>query len=130
MDTRHPIPLAVYDALQVALPYVEKVAATAPTEARRMERQRRAVQHVAQIKAALAARPIRTDDGVMIDANRGWLRLNRLIEFQQFAAGRITRTPFPLGGYVYTTSDNRQLPFKEVYSGNDYVAARKAVPVS
>jgi len=130
MDNRHPIPLAVYDALQVALPYVEKVAATAPTEAKRLERQRRAVQHVAQIKAALAARPVIIDDGVKADANRGWLRLNRLAEFQQFALGRITRTPFPLGGYVYTTTDSRQLPNTEVYSGNDYVAARKAVPVS
>lgn len=56
-----------------------------------------------------------------------WLRLNSVEEFLQFQAARITRSPFPLGGYVYTT---RATPDdgKTLYSGNSFADAKAAVP--
>lgn len=41
--------------LCLALPYVQKIAATAPTEMARQQRQREAVKDAAAIKAALLA---------------------------------------------------------------------------
>ena len=42
------------EALAIALPYVEKVAATMPTEMNRMQRRNEARNHAAQARAALA----------------------------------------------------------------------------
>lgn len=42
-------------ALELALPYVQKVSATAPTEYSRMVRQRQAVKDVETIRAAIEA---------------------------------------------------------------------------
>lgn len=62
-----------------------------------------------------------------MNSNAKWLRLNSAEEFLQFQAGRISRSPFPLGGYVYTT---RATPDdgKTLYSGNSFAAAKAAVP--
>lgn len=56
-----------------------------------------------------------------------WLELNSVEEFQQFQRGRITRSPFPFGGFLYTT---RATPDdgKILYNGNDYAKALEAVP--
>lgn len=45
-------------ALKLALPYVQKVAATIPTEMMRQQRQRQACADVAKIRAAIAAAEI------------------------------------------------------------------------
>lgn len=55
--------------------------------------------------------------------NSRWLAGKTGTEFLQFARGRITRSPSPLGGYLYTTSENGQ----EFYSGNSYEAAHDAL---
>lgn len=41
-------------ALRTALPYVERIAATAPTEMNRQQRQRQAVRDAEMIRAVLA----------------------------------------------------------------------------
>lgn len=59
--------------------------------------------------------------------NRGkWLKGITGTQFQQFQKYRITRSEFPLGGYIY---DVRRSPDDGVtiYSGNDYIAAREAI---
>ena len=61
--------------------------------------------------------------------NKGWLRANVREEYQQFQQGRITRSEFPMGGYLYQT---RITPDdgKTLYSGNDYEAAYFALPAA
>lgn len=54
----------------------------------------------------------------------GWLRLDALREFMQFAEGRIERAPFPMGGWIYFVTDNG----KRLYCGNDFAAAKAALP--
>lgn len=49
MDTQ------LIEALKVALPYVERVAATAPTEPSRLHRRRQAAADAAMIRNLLAA---------------------------------------------------------------------------
>lgn len=55
-----------------------------------------------------------------------WLKGNGGTEFLQFQSGRITRLPFPMGGYIYTTSDNSN----PLYRGNSYAEAVAALPQS
>lgn len=57
-------------------------------------------------------------------AKMKWLRRNKLEEFVTFQRGTITRSEFPLGGYVYSTRADG----KETYSGNDLTAALDAMP--
>lgn len=59
-------------------------------------------------------------------ASTKWLSGNRGTEFLQFQTGRITREPFPLGGYVYTTT--APLAEKDLYTGNDFASAKAALP--
>lgn len=54
-----------------------------------------------------------------------WLKGTGGSEFLQFAATRITREPFPLGGYLYTVTDSGT--HKTLYSGSSYQDARDAV---
>jgi hypothetical protein len=56
-----------------------------------------------------------------------WLRLNSAEEFLQFQRGRISRSPFPLGGFIYTTWTTPD-DGKMLYSGNSLADARAAVP--
>lgn len=58
-------------------------------------------------------------------ADAKWLKGNVGTEFLQFAAGRITRERFPLGGYLYRSTDSGSQ--EQLYSGNDFEAARTAV---
>lgn len=54
-----------------------------------------------------------------------WLKGNGGTEFLQFATARITRAPFPLGGYLYTARDSGTQ--EQLYSGNSYEAARAKI---
>lgn len=54
-----------------------------------------------------------------------WLKGNGGTEFLQFAAARITRSRFPLGGYLYRTTKSDGSG-DVLYSGNDESHARLA----
>lgn len=60
-----------------------------------------------------------------------WYPLNRskhnVIEYLQYSHGRIERTPFPLGGYLYTTRRGSPDDKVEVYSGSSFARAEEAV---
>lgn len=63
----------------------------------------------------------------MIDRSRlKWLRLNVETEFVQFAHVRLSRTPFPMGGYLYEVKRNGG-DSKDLYSGNSMEKALAAV---
>lgn len=53
-----------------------------------------------------------------------WLKGNGGTHFLQFARARITRSSFPLGGYLYTTTGTPNE--EQLYSGSDYKAAYDA----
>lgn len=53
-----------------------------------------------------------------------WIKGPGKVEFVQFARARLSRSPFPLGGFIYTVSDNG----KQLYTGNDIREAVAAIP--
>lgn len=53
-----------------------------------------------------------------------WLAGKAGTQFLQFSHARITRSPFPLGGFLYTVTDSAT--DKTFYSGSDYQAAYAA----
>lgn len=58
--------------------------------------------------------------------NGGWIKGRVGQEFMQYASGRITREPFPLGGFIYFTTGGTEADRR--YTGNDLNAAIAALP--
>lgn len=59
----------------------------------------------------------------MHERNNGWIRGSGNTEYLQYANARITRSGFPLGGYVYRVTKNSG-DSASLYTGNDEAKAR------